>query len=96
MEDARDGMVEDSIGSAKPPRARKPRDPEQTKRLLLQVIAVATVATAVASGINAWESHQQRSMTRDLYCASYPEPDPEAEDQFFDESATKVREVLGC
>lgn len=95
MEDARDGMVEDSIGSAKPPKARKPRDPDQTKRLLLQVIAVATVATAVASGINAWESHQERSMTKTLYCEAYAGEVASGDDEF-DRQQKRLRDALGC
>ena len=95
MEDARDGMVEDSIGSAKPPKARTPRDPERTKRLLLQVIAVAAVVTAVASGINAWASNQQRSMTKTLYCEAYAGEESSGDDEF-DRQQKRLRDALGC
>jgi hypothetical protein len=60
---------EDSIGSPTPV-PPKPRDPERTKRLLLQVIAVAAVATAVFSGVTAWETRQERIVTKEFYCAN--------------------------
>ena len=48
--------------------ARSRTTPSGAKRQLLQVIAVAAVAAAVFSGITAWETHQQRSMNKALYC----------------------------
>ncbi|GAA1769117.1 hypothetical protein GCM10009795_014190 [Nocardioides hankookensis] len=102
--DARDSVdgPEDFIGSAepaKPPKARTPRDPERTRLLLLQVIAVGVVVTAVGAGITAWESHQKRVQDKEFYCAAYPEPSDDESDgdvQFFDESYRQVRDVLGC
>ena len=101
MEDAPDGMVEDSIGSAKPLKPPKPRDPERTKLLLLKVIAVAAVAAAVGSGITAWETHQHREMDRDLYCLTYaPDEDSDADDEstaeFYSWSPEEVDTALGC
>jgi hypothetical protein len=97
MDDARDGItVEDSIGSAKPPKAPKPprqQDPERTKRLLLQVIAVAALATAAFSGINAWESHQDRMQTKTLYCQSFLGDSGDAD---YDKQQKKLRDDLGC
>jgi hypothetical protein len=60
--------LEDTIGSAKPPRQRKPRDPERSKRVLLQVIAVAAVASAAFTGVTAWETHQDRVHSHAFYC----------------------------
>ena len=57
--------VEDSIGSAKPPR---PHDPGRPQRLLLQVIAVAAVASAVFTGVTAWETHLERVHSKAFYC----------------------------
>jgi hypothetical protein len=91
MDDARDGMVEDSIGSAKPPKPRKPRDPERTRRLLLPVIAVAAVATAALSGVSAWENHQDRMQTKNLYCTAYA-----ADSGQDDPSSKQLREALDC
>jgi hypothetical protein len=96
MEDARDGMVEDTIGSAKPPKPRKPprpHDPERSKRQLLQVIAVAAVAAAVASGITAWETHQDRTQTKTLYCQSFL---ASSGDEQYDKQQKELREALGC
>src|SRR3954469_24190931 len=96
--DARDGMVEDSIGSAKPPRPpkpAKPQDPQRAKRLLLQVIATAAVAAAVLSGITAWETHQQRSMDKALYCQAYAGSSG-TEDASFERQQKKLRDALGC
>lgn len=94
MDDARDGMVEDSIGSAKPPKPpkpRKPRDPERSKHLMLQVITVAVVAGAVACGINAWETHRDRVQTKTLYCTAY------ASDSGQDDPESKrLRDALDC
>ncbi|GAA4721408.1 hypothetical protein [Nocardioides conyzicola] len=99
MEDARDGMsVEDSIGSAKPPRppkAARPQDPERSKRLLLQVIAVAAVATAVFSGVGAWETHQDRGQTKTIYCAFYDDTESSGDDSY-DKQQKKLRDDLGC
>jgi hypothetical protein len=96
MEDARDGIVEDSIGSAKPPRPpkpAKPHDPERAKRQLLQVIAVAAVATAVFSGIGAWETHQDRAQTKTLYCDSFF---ADSGDETYDKQQKELRDALGC
>jgi len=96
MDDARDGMVEDSIGSAKPP---KPRDPEASKCLLLQVIAAATVAAAVFSGITAWETHQQRATDKTVYCLTYAPPEDTGEDDiagFYSWSPEEMMEALDC
>ena len=70
--------AEDAIGTAKPPKPARVHDPERSKRLLLQVIAVAAVAAAVLSGISAWETHQDRLNSRTFYCtfASDPGNDP--------------------
>ena len=95
MDDARDGMIEDSIGSARPP---KPRDPERTKRVLLWVVAVAAVAAAAFSGITAWETHQHREMDRALYCLTYAPTDDEDADfsSQFSWSPEKVSKALDC
>jgi len=93
MEDARDGMIEDTIGSAKPPKPPKPHDPERTKRLLLQVIAVAAVAAAVLSGVNAWETHQDRMQTKTLYCQSFL---ADSGDETYDKQQRELRDDLGC
>lgn len=62
---------EDSIGAAQPAPPAKPRDPERTKRLLLMVVAAASVATAVGTGLVAWQVREQRNLEHDLYCANY-------------------------
>jgi len=96
MDDARDGMIVDSIGSAKPPRPPKPprpQDSERAKRQLLQVIAVAAVAAAVFCGITAWETHQDRSQTKTLYCQSYFADSGDAQ---YDKQQRKLRDELGC
>ena len=86
-------MVEDTIGSAKPPKPRKPLDPERAKRQLLQVIAVAAVAAAVFCGITAWETHQDRSQTKTLYCQSYFADSGDAE---YDKQQKRLRDELDC
>jgi hypothetical protein len=96
MDDARDGMIEDTIGSAKPPRPPKPprpQDPERSKRLLLQMIAVAAVAAAVASGITAWETHQDRTQTKTVYCQSFF---ADSGDETYDKQQRELRDALGC
>ena len=95
MEDARDHLAEDSIGSAKPPRPPKPHDPERWKRQLLRVIAAAAVAAAVLSGITAWETHQQRAMDKALYCEAYASSSG-SEDATFEEQQKKLRDAIGC
>ena len=87
--------VEDSIGSAKPPKAPKPRDPERTKRLLLQVVAVAAVATAVFTGITAWATYQHRNLDKALYCEAYA-GSSDGDDQSFDKQQKRLRDELGC
>ncbi|MBZ5736785.1 hypothetical protein [Nocardioides mangrovi] len=97
--DARDSLDhEDSIGSAKPPKPPKPpRDRERTRLLLLQVISVAAVVAAVFSGITAWETHRSRAQERDLYCAFYPDPDEQSDDQQFEgDMSEAVRDALDC
>jgi len=99
MEDARDGYVEDSIGSAKSPKPPRPQDPERTKRLLMTVIAVAAVVAAGASGVTAWEVHQQRVTEKALYCATYaPVEDAEDSDDtaFFSPGADDILDLLDC
>ena len=51
--------------------APKPRHPDQENRKLLSVIAFATVAVAVFTGVIAWETHQDRAETREVTCLNY-------------------------
>ncbi|WP_028645721.1 hypothetical protein [Nocardioides sp. URHA0020] len=99
MDDARDGItVEDSIGSAKPPRPPRPagpRDPGRHQRLLLWVIAAAAVAAAAFTGVTAWETHQHREMDQALYCQAYADSN-ETEDQDYVRQQDRLREALGC
>lgn len=99
--DARDSLdgPEDTIGSAKPPRPPKParqRDAERMKLVLLQVIAVATVATAVGAGITAWESHQHRATDKALYCTAYADTSVSSGDPEYDKQQQALRDALGC
>lgn len=93
---------EDVVGSARPPKPAKPprpRDPERTKRVLLQVIAVATVATGVCAGLTAWETHAQRVQNEDLYCANYSydwESGDLAKYDDLDGSAQAIVDLLDC
>ncbi len=84
---------DDIMESAKPPKPPRPTDPHDAERrrsFLLHTVAVAAVVTAVFIGIIAWETHQERVMTKNLYCSNFfsgPEPDPQQE---------KLYEQLGC
>ena len=80
---------EDAVGSARPPSPPTSHAPERSRRILLQVVAVAAVATAAFTGITAWETHQDRLNSKQFYCtfASDPGTDP-AQKQLSDE--------LGC
>lgn len=98
--DARDSLddgagAEDSIGSAKPLKPRRPRDPERTKLVLLQVIAAGTVATAVGAGITAWETHQHRVTDKALYCTAYAD-DSSSGDPEYDKQQQALRDALDC
>lgn len=91
-------MVEDSIGSAKPPRPpkpAKPHDPERTRRLLLQVTAVAAVAAAVFTGITAWQTYEHRVMEKQLYCTAYASETDSGDDEY-DREQRELRDALGC
>ena len=48
--------------------APKPRHPDQASRTLLSVIAFATIAVAVFTGVIAWETHQDRAENREVNC----------------------------
>jgi hypothetical protein len=98
--DARDSVdgLEDTIGSAKPPRPPKPardRDPERFKLVLLQVIAAGVVATAVFAGITAWETHQHRATDKALYCTAYAD-DSGSGDAEYDKQQQALRDALDC
>ena len=51
--------------------APKPRHPDQANRTLLPVIAFATVAVALFTGVLAWDTHQDRAEHRELSCLNY-------------------------
>lgn len=74
----------------KPPRPPRPHDTERRTSVLLHVAAVAAVATAVFTGITAWETHEDRVTTKTIYCSSFgynPEPDPQQK---------QLSDQLGC
>ena len=84
--DAREDIME-SARPPKPPRQPRPQDDARRTRLLLHAVAVAAVATAVFTGITAWETHQDRVTTKTVYCSSLsfnPEPD-EQQKQLLDD-----------
>jgi hypothetical protein len=84
---------EDIMESAKPPKPPQQTDPHAAERrtsVLLHTVAVAAVVAAVCIGIIAWETHQERVFTKNLYCSNFfagPEADPQQE---------KLYDELGC
>ena len=80
------------IESPKPPRAGKPARPHDAERrtsVLLHAVAVAAVATAVFTGITAWETHQERVNTKTVYCNF-------TADVELDPGAQELSDQLGC
>jgi hypothetical protein len=86
---------DDIMESARPPKPPRPTDPHAAERrssLLRHTVAIAAVVATVFVGIIAWETHQERVFTKNLYCSNFlagpgSEPDPRQE---------KLYEQLGC
>ena len=87
--DASDDIME----SARPPRPPRPTDPhaaERRRSLLLHTVAIAAVVATVFIGMIAWETHQERVFTKNLYCSNFgsnTEPDAQEDSMY---------EQLGC
>lgn len=80
----------DIVESAKPPKPPKPHEAERRTNVLLHTVAVAAVATAVFTGITAWETHQARVTTKTIYCSSLSfNPEPDAQQK-------QLLDQLGC
>jgi hypothetical protein len=83
---------DDIIESAKPPKPPKPPEahgPGSRPSFLRQAVAVAAVATAVFTGITAWETHQERVNTKSFYCSFAPDPATTPQEK-------ELVEQLGC
>ncbi|HEV2798021.1 MAG TPA: hypothetical protein VGV65_10415 [Nocardioides sp.] len=86
---------DDIMQSAKPPKPPRPTDPHDAERrrsVLLHTVAVAAVAAAVFTGVTAWEVHQDRTFTKNLYCSSFAASSESESDPQESELADK----LGC
>ncbi len=87
---------DDIIESAKPPKPSKPSkrpDPGQGTSLFRQAVVAAAVATAVFTGITAWETHQERVNTEFFYCTFAVDPGPNPPPN---SPAKKLSEQLDC
>ena len=99
MDDSRDIME-----SAKPPRPPRPgrsSEPVEGARSanpLLWTVVVGAVATAVFTGITAWETHQDRVNTEVIYCGLFLDRGPVegSEPMTLTDAQQRVVDQLGC
>ena len=66
--------MEEIMESGKPPKPPRPYDPERRTSYLPHAVAVAvvaSVASAVFTGVTAWETHQDRVFTKNIYCTQF-------------------------
>lgn len=97
----------DIIESTKPPRPPRPSrsgdpsatiDRERLTRLLVGAVALSAVATAVFTGITAWETHHDRVNTEVIYCSIFSASGPEngTETATRTDAEQRMFDQLGC
>jgi hypothetical protein len=94
----------DIMESAKPPkpprpgRASEPVEGERSASPLLWTVVACAVATAVFTGITAWETHQDRVNTEVIYCTIFTDvgTDDDGEPRTLSDQQQRLADQLGC